>query len=63
MILEPDVPGSKQKYGMEDSPAKPRFIQEINYKNIKMVIYVEIGPHITIRSFWCKQPNLPSQDT
>ena len=47
----------------EDSPAKPRFMQEINSKNIQMVIYVEIGPHITIRSFWCKQPNLPSQDT
>ena len=66
MILEPDVPGSKKIWHVlrkEDSPAKPRFIQEINNKNIKMVIYVEIGPHITIRSFWCKQPNLPSQDT
>ena len=57
MILELDVPGSKQKYDIltkEDSPAKPRFMQEINRKNIQMVIYVEIGLHVTIRSFWCK---------
>ena len=48
----------------EDSPVKPCFIQEKSTSEIlRWYVYVEIGPRITIRSFWCKQPTFPSQDT
>ena len=67
MILELDVPGSKQKYGIYSERRivlqNPVSCKKSIAKILRWYVYVEIGPHITIRSFWCKQPTFPSQDT
>ena len=67
MILELDVPGSKQKYGIY-SERRIVLPNPVSYKKSASEILrwygqVVIDLHITMRSFWCKQLVLPSQAT